>query len=91
MNMNWYGVVTEVKENESFYIRMTNSDKDWDGTTFGFTLEEIEQGVYVRFSHTNWSTDNDHFKFSSFCWAMLLNGLKNYLEKGIVIPFEERE
>ena len=70
---------------------MTDSDEDWNGTVFGFTLEEIEQGIYVRFSHTNWPKENDHHKFSSFCWAILLNGLKNYIEKGVIIPFEERE
>lgn len=80
-----------MRENESFFIKLTKSDADWNGTIFGFELEKIEQGTYVRFSHRNWSNENDHFKFSSFCWAMLLNGLKNYLEKGIVVPFEERE
>ncbi len=88
---NWYGKVIECKENVSFFIKMTDSDEDWNPTTFGFTLEEKENGTYVRFSHTGWPKDNDHLKHSSFCWAMLLNGLKNYIEKGIIIPFEERE
>ena len=70
---------------------MTNSDADWNPTTFGFTLEERENEVYLRFSHTGWVNNNDELKHSSFCWAMLLNGLKKYVEKGVIIPFEERE
>ena len=88
---NWFGKVSECKSNESFFIKMTDSDTDWNPTTFGFTLEEKENGTYLRFSHTGWQKNNDHLKHSSFCWAMLLNGLKNYLEKGIVVPFEDRE
>ncbi len=87
---NWYGQVSEVKENESFFIQMTDADDDWNPTTFGFAMEEKENGTYVRFSHTGWPEENDHLKHSSFCWAILLNGLKNYVEKGIIIPFEER-
>ena len=88
---NWFGKVVECKPNESFFIKMTDSDADWNPTTFGFRLEEKEKGVYVRFSHIGWLQNNDELKHSSFCWAMLLNGLKNYVEKGIVVPFEERE
>lgn len=88
---NWYGKVSQVKPNQSFFIKMTKSDADWNPTTFGFELEENEEGVSVKFSHTGWPECNTEFKQSSFCWAILLNGLKNYVEKGIVIPFEERE
>jgi uncharacterized protein YndB with AHSA1/START domain len=88
---NWYGKVSEVTPNQSFFIKMTQSDNDWNPTTFGFVLEESETGVSVKFSHTGWPECNTEFKQSSFCWAMLLNGLKNYVEKGTIIPFEERE
>ena len=69
---------------------MTASDKDWNETTFGFDLADTEQGVLQKFSHINWPEINHYFKFSSFCWAMLLNGLKNYFETGAVIPFNDR-
>ncbi len=87
---NWFCKVSEVKTNESFHLKMIDSDKDWNPTTFGFDLETKGSGTLVKFSHVNWLEDNHHFRHSSFCWAMLLNGLKNYLEKGIVIPFNER-
>lgn len=88
---NWFCKVLKIKANESFYLKMTNSDEDWNPTTFGFDLESNKKGTMVKFCHINWPKNNDHFKHSSFCWALLLNGLKNYLEKGIVIPFEERD
>lgn len=87
---DWYCDVVACMPNESFHLKMTKSDKDWNPTTFGFELEEKDNGTYVKFSHVNWPEENDHLKHSSFCWALLLNGLKNYIEKGIVIPFEER-
>lgn len=87
---DWYCQVSVCKPFDSFHLKMTKSNKDWDPTTFGFDLEEEDNGTYLKFSHVNWPENNDHLKHSSFCWAMLLNGLKNYLEKGIIIPFEER-
>lgn len=87
---NWFCKVSKVKTNESFHLKMTKSDEDWNPTTFGFDLEETENGTLVKFSHINWLKENHHFKHSSFCWAMLLNGLKNYLEKGIIVPFKDR-
>lgn len=87
---NWYGKVSEIVKNQSFFIKMTESSDDWIPTTFGFELETKEEGTLVKFSHTGWLSRNGEYRNSSFCWAMLLNGLKNYVEKGIVIPFEER-
>ena len=88
---NWFGKVVQVEANTSFFIKMTDSDADWNPKTFGFTLEEKENAVCLRFSHTDWVHNNDELKHSSFCWAMLLNGLKNYVEKGVIVHFEERE
>lgn len=87
---NWFCKVSNLKIGESFHLKITKADKDWNPTTFGFDLETKENGTYLKFSHVNWPENNDHLKHSSFCWAMLLNGLKNYVEKGVIIPFEER-
>ncbi|MAX71317.1 MAG: hypothetical protein CMC76_09495 [Flavobacteriaceae bacterium] len=87
---DWYSKVERCKENESIHFKMTESDDDWNPTTFGFDLATTNDGTKLEFSHVNWPECNAHFKHSSFCWALLLNGLKNYLEKGIIIPFEER-
>ncbi|MBL4605942.1 MAG: SRPBCC domain-containing protein [Flavobacteriaceae bacterium] len=88
---NWYGNVSEVVKNKSFFIKMTTSSVDWNPTTFGFELEAKDRETLVKFSHKGWPTCNAEYRNSSFCWAMLLNGLKKYVEEGIVIPFEERE
>jgi len=87
---NWYGEVSKLEVGRSFYIKMTDSDKDWNPTTFGFEIEAGVVQTIVRFSHTGWKTCNDEFKNSSFCWALLLQGLKEYVEEGIVVEFEDR-
>tara|TARA_R110000868_G_scaffold86347_8_gene242249 strand:- start:50281 stop:50727 length:447 start_codon:yes stop_codon:yes gene_type:complete len=88
---DWYGKVIQMVKNKSFYIQMTKSDSDWNSTTFGFDLEQLENTVLIKFFHKGWPNCNAHFRRSSYCWAMLLNGLKNYVEIGIIIPFEARE
>lgn len=87
---NWFAEVTKVDDNICFYLSMKISSKDWQPTTFGFDLEETKTGTLVKFSHIGWKSCNSEFRNTSFCWAILLNGLKNYLEHGIIIPFEER-
>lgn len=87
---DWFGRVDHIEQNKSFHIKMTDSDPDWDPTTFGFDLEENENGILVKFFHKGWKQCNPHFKTASYCWAMLLSGLKNYVEKGEVLPFEKR-
>ena len=87
---DWYAEVKSVLEEEHIHYKMTKSDKDWNPTTFGFELEHSNKGTLLMFSHINWVKDNHEFKNSSFCWAMLLNDLKNYLEKGKIVPFAER-
>ena len=89
---DWFGKVICYKPTTAFHIQMTIASDNWNTTSFGFDIEELENNsVQLHFWHKNWQHCNAEFKQSSFCWAMLLNGLKKYVEKGIVIPFEERE
>ena len=88
---NWFGEVIRAIPDEAFHIKMTQSDDDWNPTSFGFDLESNQGETQVKFWHVGWPNCNGHFRRSSFCWAILLQGLKNYVEKGIIIPFEERE
>ncbi|SFU28629.1 Activator of Hsp90 ATPase homolog 1-like protein [Pustulibacterium marinum] len=88
---NWFAEVTIADKPYHFELKMTKADEDWNPTTFGFRLQEVEDRTLLQFYHINWPECNHHFRRSSFCWAMLLNGLKNYLEKEIIIPFNERE
>ena len=87
---NWFCKVSKVEKNKYFYLSMTVSSEDWQSTTFGFELKETQNGTLVKFSHLGWKKCNSEFRNSSFCWAILLNNLKRYLEKGDIIPFEER-
>ena len=87
---DWWGEVIKCDPGKSFHIKMTRSDKDWDPTSFGFDLEDTQDGVQVSFWHSDWPECNQHFKIASYCWAILLQGLKNYVEKGVIIPFEHR-
>lgn len=88
---DWYGKVVRSEPGKSFHIQMTVSDKDWNPTSFGFDLIPVDNGTRLEFWHINWPACNAHFRRSSYCWAILLQNLKNYLEKGIIIPFEQRE
>lgn len=87
---NWFGIVHKIEKNKSFHIKMTKSDLDWEPTIFGFEIEYYPKSVLLHFTHLGWIKRNSHFRIASFCWAMLLKGLKDYVEKGIVIPFENR-
>ena len=87
---NWFGKVTAIKKNHSISIEMTDSEEDWNGTHLSFILEEKANGINLKFSHSGWKFTNHHFRRSSWCWAVLLLGLKNYVEKGVVVPFGER-
>ena len=88
---NWYGEVTECIADKSLSITMTSSDADWDYTTFGFEIEAIDEKVTrLRFHHKDWKETNHHFRRTSYCWALLLFNLKEYLEDGSIVPFEAR-
>ncbi|WP_452224102.1 SRPBCC family protein [Lacinutrix chionoecetis] len=88
---DWYCKVSQVNPNESFYLKITNANEDWNPTTFGFELKDHEHGTLVEFTHSNWQVNNHHFRNTSYCWALLLKGLKKYLETGIIVPFNKRD
>lgn len=87
---DWYGEISVLDPFKTVHYLVTKADVDWEGTLFGFNLKAIENGTRVSFFHRNWRAVNDNYKESGFIWAMSLNRLKNYLEKGEIIPFEER-
>lgn len=89
-NYNWYAKVIHAVPGRELTWQMTKAMDDWMGTEVGFTLVPEPNGTSVMFFHKHWASPSDHFAITTFCWGQLLNGLKNYLEAGIVIPFEKR-
>lgn len=87
---DWRFKVTIAQLPSRFEWQVVQADPDWKDTRLGVQLSEDDKGTSVAFYHTGWPEENEHFKHSNFCWALLLNGLKQYLEKGTITPFEER-
>ena len=87
---DWLAVVQNANQANAFEVKMKRTMKDWEATSFGFKLEPKDENTQVSFYHRGWETDGYHFQNTSYCWALLLKGLKDYVEKGIIIPFEKR-
>ena len=87
---DWHAEVIHVNPKRELTWRMTGAMEDWMNTEIGFRLTPENSGTAVLFFHNGWKEPSDHFAITNFCWGQLLNGLKLYVEKGIIIPFEER-
>ena len=88
---DWRGKVTRYVPGSAFELQLTQADADWKGTRVGCDLESTSPTVtLVRFYHTGWPTDNEHWRISCYCWAMYLRILRRYLEHGEVVPYEQR-
>lgn len=87
---DWRAEVTHVIPGKELTWRMTSAMNDWIGTEVGFTLTSEDQGTCVLFFHKGWKEASNHFAITNFCWGQLLNGLKRYVEEGIIIPFNLR-
>lgn len=87
---DWRAVVTKCVRNEEFELQMTGADKDWLETRVGFRLENKNDITQVRFYHAGWPYANEHFRTSSYCWAMYLRLLKRHIEFGEFVKYEVR-
>jgi len=87
---DWRARVTEAVPGRGFAVEMTGADADWLGTRVRFVLEPAEGGTMVRFSHSGWRSENEHFRVSSYCWAMYLRLMRRYAEAGEQVPYEDR-
>jgi uncharacterized protein YndB with AHSA1/START domain len=87
---NWSAVVSKYMDHKEFELTMTEADADWMGTRVGF-LVNVKSGITeVHFHHLGWPENNEHYRISSYCWAMYLRTLKRYLEYGEQVPYEDR-
>lgn len=86
----WRARVTRADPGSAFEIEMTGADSDWAGTRVGFALSPSERGTQVRFYHTGWPAENEHFRISCHCWAMYLRVLRRHIEHGESVPYHQR-
>lgn len=89
-DFDWLARVTHLEIDRQLSWSLERAMEDWMPTRFGFALAEHESLTTVRFYHTDWERVSDHFAISSYCWGQLLKGLKDYVECGIVVPFDRR-
>lgn len=87
---DWRALVRTSIPGVEFEWEITDSDSDWRSTRMTFHLKEESGVTRVRFRHTGWPEENEHYRVSCFCWAMYLRLLKRLVEKGEVVPYDER-
>lgn len=87
---DWEAKITFLKTNTGVQYSMTKCSPDWEQTVFGFRLVQNNEDTEIQFYHSQWRHQNHEYRKTNFCWAILLMGLKNYVEHNVVIPFSER-
>ena len=88
---DWQAKVTRHVVPSSFELEMTQAHPDWMGTRVGCELRPEGKGATrVRFYHTGWPEENEHWRLSCFCWAMYLRILRRNLEYGETVEYEKR-
>jgi uncharacterized protein YndB with AHSA1/START domain len=88
---NWRAKVTRYIPPSTFELQMTEAHLDWMGTRVGCELSpEGSNGTRVRFYHTGWPEQNEHWRVSCYCWAMYLRILRRNLEHGESVDYERR-
>ena len=87
---DWHAQVIHVIPGKELTWKMTTAMEDWMETEVGFRLLPERDQTSVLFFHKGWKEQSDHYAITNYCWALLLHGLKQYVETGIIIPFEKR-
>jgi uncharacterized protein YndB with AHSA1/START domain len=87
---DWRARVTRCVPAAEFELEMTRAENDWLKTRVGFQLEGRGGKTQVRFYHKGWPGESEHYRISSYCWAMYLRILRRYLEHGESVPYGRR-
>jgi uncharacterized protein YndB with AHSA1/START domain len=87
---DWRATVTRCVADRTFALGMTHASDDWLGTTVSFVLEPQDGATLLHFAHTGWRSASDHYRATSFCWAMYLRVLKRWIERGDAVAYEHR-
>jgi hypothetical protein len=86
----WKAIVSRFVADSEFELTITDADADWINTRVGFVVAANKGNTDVEFYHKGWPKNNEHYRISSYCWAMYLRILKRYLEFGELVPYEKR-
>lgn len=87
---DWRARVTACEPGRLFELEFTEAMPDWRGTRVRAELSEQDGVTTVRFAHLGWPERSEHFRVSSFCWAMYLRLLRRHVEVGEVVPYDLR-
>lgn len=87
---DWTARVTRCVPDAEFELTFVDADAEWLGARIGFRLSGDEDSTQVSFYHVGWPEVNEHYRVSSFCWAMYLRILKRNVEHGETVAWDER-
>ena len=87
---DWRARVTRCVPDSEFELELVHADDDWLGTRVGLELEPRGPITWLRFHHTGWPSQNEHYRISCTCWAMYLRILRRSLEHGESVPYASR-
>jgi len=72
-------------------MKCLHAVEEWINTKIIFMVEPIEIGSLLRFSHSDWKSDESTMFYQcSFDWAMFLRSLKKYCETGTGLPYPDQ-
>jgi uncharacterized protein YndB with AHSA1/START domain len=88
---DWRARVSACRAPRTFELELVRAMPDWVGTRVRFELEESAGGnTRLRFAHAGWPAVTEHYRVSSYCWAMYLRLLRRNVETGEVVPYAQR-
>ena len=74
---NWFAKVINIDFDKTIDFKMTVADADWNDTILNFEiLSKSKTKQTLRFEHKNWKNLNDHFRRTSYCWAIYFQKMK---------------
>ena len=87
---DWRARVTACDPGALFELEFTTAMQDWLGTRVRAELAQHDGVTTLRFAHVGWPRDTEHYRVTSYCWAMYLRLLRRHVEFGVTVPYEQR-
>lgn len=87
----WSARVSRCEPVRAFELTLVDAMPDWVGTRVRFELEaSAPDRTQLHFAHLGWPSATEHYRVSSYCWAMYLRLLRRTVEIGEVVPYAQR-